>query len=371
LTFEQWLRTLESNPRLLAIEAKTRRNLLRYKSALRHWKEACFPSPTEPPEQWRRQVSAYTEKWMLEWSDSGKQDFLPLNPKKLISLWKMIEFPIELLIECLEDLEWYIDSIQDRPPQTKEKIEKKAQLLIKFVRKMLLQADKLELIETTGCCERFIRALEDSVSEVPLLSGSTMRLDTFTPPELVRELKGIRDAVEKELRQRKFAFIPTGKDKFFEQEKLFGEAVHTAFPSAASEIKDAGNCLAADLNTAAIFHLMRAVEAAMRVLVVHLEIKLKNKALKETGWDELIKLIDKKLKERREKYDNSKRKKRSEWSDLKFYGVIADELNVFKENWRDKVMHTWDAYNELEAMNVFVRVRGFMQKLATKVTENN
>jgi len=109
----------------------------------------------------------------------------------------------------------------------------------------------------------------------------------------------------------------------------------------------------------------------MRVLVVHLEIKLKNKALKETGWDELIKLIDKKLKERREKYDNSKRKKRSEWSDLKFYGVIADELNVFKENWRDKVMHTWDAYNELEAMNVFVRVRGFMQKLATKVTENN
>jgi hypothetical protein len=72
LTFEQWLRTLESCPDLLALEAKTPRNLLRYKSALHRWKEAGFPSPTEPPEQWRRRVSAYTKQWMLQWNESSE-----------------------------------------------------------------------------------------------------------------------------------------------------------------------------------------------------------------------------------------------------------------------------------------------------------
>jgi len=116
---------------------------------------------------------------------------------------------------------------------------------------------------------------------------------------------------------------------------------------------------------------MRAVEAVMRVLVVHLGIKVKHKAIKEAGWDVLIRLIEKRLKERRRKYDDAKNKKRSDWNDLKFYGVAADELNVFKENWRDKVMHTWTPYNEHDTQTVLVRVRDFMQKLSAKVTETN
>jgi hypothetical protein len=283
----------------------------------------------------------------------------------------MIQFTIRELRVILIDLEWREESLRDYPPTTAEKMNGVVESLIEFIKRLVEIAVKVELIETVGCCDRFIRSLENSIHPFELVKGCPITLDTFTPKELVRELKGIKDAAEKELRLRKFAFIPTAKDKFFEQEKLFGDGVYSAFPSARDEIKAAGNCLAADLNTAAIFHFMRAVETVMRVFVVHLGIKVKNKTIKEAGWDELVKLIKKKLKERREKYDNSKRKKRSELNDLKFYGVAADELNVFKENWRDKVMHTWSPYNEHDAQTVLVRVRDFMQKLSMKVSEIN
>jgi hypothetical protein len=181
----------------------------------------------------------------------------------------------------------------------------------------------------------------------------------------------LRQAIRKELNARKFVMIENEKSEFFEDNNLFGERVGKSFPAAKDEIQAAGNCMAMNLNTAAVFHLMRVVETAMRALVVHLRIKIKNKTIKEAGWDELIKLIEKNIKERREKYDSVKRKKRSDWNDLKFYGVAADELKVFKENWRDKVMHTWSPYNEYDAHSVFVRVRDFMQRLSTKVSEIN
>lgn len=295
-------------------------------------------------------------------------NFLPFRPRTLISLWDMIQLTIRELEQFLVELEWHETFLSDRPPDTQEKMKKATERLIGFINPLLRISQKLELTETAGCCARFVSALEISINPIQF-AGRPITLDSFTPQEFVRELKGINHAARKELQRKKFIFVPTEKDKYFEHEKLFGESVFDAFPSAREEIKAAGNCLAGDLNTAAIFHFMRVVETAMRVLIIHLGIKIKNKTLKEAGWDELIRLIDKKLKDRREKYDKSKRKKRNEWTDLKFYGVAADELNVFKENWRDKVMHTWSLYNEHDAQTVLVRVRDFMQKLSTKVSE--
>jgi hypothetical protein len=279
----------------------------------------------------------------------------------------MIQFPAYPLVTVLTDLHWLKEYLSSINPQDQDRWPKLSKQFTGIAEVIGEVAQELELIETFGRCQRFNKIITASITELIPLTGIPDK--TLTKPEIISEIEGIESSLEKELLGEQFVYIPRSKSKFCEQPALFGETVNQAFPSAATDIKDAGNCLAADLNTAAVFHLMRAVESAMRVLVVHLGIKIKNKAVKEAGWDELIKLIDKKLKERREKYAKSKRKKRSEWSDLKFYGVAADELSVFKENWRDKVMHTWDNYNEHEAMNVFIRVKGFMQKLATKVSE--
>ena len=78
-----------------------------------------------------------------------------------------------------------------------------------------------------------------------------------------------------ELAYRKFAFIKPSLSAYFEQEQLFGKDVHEKIPKARQDIKESGNCLAAELHTAAVFHLMRVAEHGLRKLARRLRVKLK------------------------------------------------------------------------------------------------
>jgi hypothetical protein len=77
LTFEQWLQTLLHCPDLLACEcraAKTPRDFEKIKAALHRWQAAGFPRPEEPPEGWKNQVWAYTQKWVDSHTISKPKD---------------------------------------------------------------------------------------------------------------------------------------------------------------------------------------------------------------------------------------------------------------------------------------------------------
>ena len=162
-----------------------------------------------------------------------------------------------------------------------------------------------------------------------------------------------------------FAFIPADKVEYFEQHDLFGEGVSSAFPSAQPEIKDAGNCLAADLYTAAVFHLMRAAEHGLRALARHLRVKM-SVQLEYACWEEVIRAIDKKLVVLRTK---SRGKKKSEA--LEFYRLTLSECEMMKDVWRNPVAHARRRYNEVEAISVCSRVRDFMQRLSERVKESH
>ena len=79
--------------------------------------------------------------------------------------------------------------------------------------------------------------------------------------------------------------------------------------------------------------------------------------------------IENKIEERGEK--NKIKRNRREFEFLKFCRILADELYRFKEYDRNETMHTIRSYNESEAKGVFDRVRDFMQKLSSKVSETN
>ncbi len=65
---------------------------------------------------------------------------------------------------------------------------------------------------------------------------------------------------------RKFVLVKPDRSKYLLQHALFGENVRTAFPSAAFDIEQAGNCLAVEANMAAIYHLLRVAEHGLRAL---------------------------------------------------------------------------------------------------------
>src|SRR5436309_10023407 len=80
--------------------------------------------------------------------------------------------------------------------------------------------------------------------------------------------------MQKEMSESFLVFVPKRQAEYFEKDALFGGEVSQAFPSAWEDIRDAGNCIAADLHTAAVFHLMRVGELGMRALARHLRVKV-------------------------------------------------------------------------------------------------
>ena len=182
-------------------------------------------------------------------------------------------------------------------------------------------------------------------------------------------LLDLKQTIHDELIDRKFVMIENPKADILEQENLFGKQVAKAFPSSRSEIRSAGNCLAMDENTAAVFHLMRVAELGMRALARHLKVKIKRNTIDSAGWTEIIKNIGDATAGRWGKRPKGKKARQDATAFLKCCEVATNELNVFKEIWRNNVMHAGLPYNEHEAHGVFIRVRDFMQRLSTKVSE--
>jgi hypothetical protein len=125
--------------------------------------------------------------------------------------------------------------------------------LLKILSEADRQCKNLELAKTGAVLAAFKLQLKSSP---PISSYQTIH----------SQLSSVLYSVQDELRSRTFAFIPESKAAFFEQGALFSEAVNQSFPSAKSHLKSAGNCLAADLHTAAVFHLMCVAELGLRAL---------------------------------------------------------------------------------------------------------
>jgi len=121
--------------------------------------------------------------------------------------------------------------------------------------------DNLELLKDLGSVKEFCKKCELGNSQARLENFSyKLSHETLLNTVIESEIDGLITSLREELNNRYCAFIPCEKLQYFEQEMLFGLEVCLTFGEAQEDIKDAGNCLAADLNTAAVFHLMRVVE---------------------------------------------------------------------------------------------------------------
>jgi hypothetical protein len=204
--------------------------------------------------------------------------------------------------------------------------------------------------------------LELTAKRARRLSGELKEGRRYSAELLALELNGLRENIVEELAKRKFAYIPPERVAYFEQEHLFGEAVSKSFPEASKEIGDAGNCLAAWLDTAAVFHLMRAAEIGMRALAGERHVKIKNTSLDWAEWGTLVSALQKKA----DAIESWKGRSQSKSLALEFYRGAIRELEAFKVEYRNHVMHTrmrLEPKNPHRAVSVFSEVRGFMQRL--------
>jgi hypothetical protein len=190
------------------------------------------------------------------------------------------------------------------------------------------------------------------------------------------ELRNVREAVHMELGRHRFLRILPERSNCTDNKNLLGDEVATAFPSAVPDIREAGNCLAAECNTAAVFHLMRAVEWGLRALCAELGIRRVKHKIKKSGricytpieyaeWerilDELQGRVDKKIQ---------RLKRGVGKQDLQqFYYPALQDIRAIRDAWRNHVMHTRDEYTHEDADGILSHVKRLMNSLATRVSE--
>src|SRR5260370_27264994 len=109
----------------------------------------------------------------------------------------------------------------------------------------------------------------------------------------------------------------------------FGEAVYDVIPTARQDIRDAGNCLAFELHTACVFHLMRAAEHGLRKLARRLRVVVfhnkRPSALEESDWNKIIEAVKAKLQQSHQ--IGSKPLQRTR---VKLYSHLADHCLFIK-----------------------------------------
>jgi hypothetical protein len=203
--------------------------------------------------------------------------------------------------------------------------------------------------------------------DVRLFNAMQERISTgkLNDSALIAETQNAKQILAVALGKLQFLYIATDRIDYADSDTLFGEDVVKAFPSATTDLKESGNCLAAECSTAAVFHLMRGAEYGLRALAVDRQITLpKNQELGLATWEDIIKQL-----ETAELAIQGYPKTLAREKQFNFYHGAMMEFKRFKNVFRNSVMHTRDEYDRDQAHSAFVHVRDFLKILASEIAE--
>lgn len=182
---------------------------------------------------------------------------------------------------------------------------------------------------------------------------------------LITQTDTIEKLAEKELEGKFFLYIPPERARFWptaKSQNVFGNEVHSKFPSSDFDIGNAGVCLATMMATASVFHLMRTLEVGLRALGKALGVSVEH-----TNWQNAIEQIEKRI---REIPKDPNWKTKADWKDQQqYFSDCAAHFSILKDAWRNHAMHGRASYTEDQAEVIFLTVKAFMQKLAQRLHE--
>jgi len=182
---------------------------------------------------------------------------------------------------------------------------------------------------------------------------------------LLTNLENAETTLLRETWERKFLYINEDCSLFVDNPNLLGAEVVEAFPSAKDDIREAGNCLAAECTTSAVFHLMRVAEYGLRALAKDRRIKVPRGALELATWEDIIQRL-----ETAEQKIQGYPKTLAREAQFEFYHGAMMEFKRFKNKFRNRLMHARDSYDRHQARSALDHVGDFMKILASRISES-
>lgn len=185
----------------------------------------------------------------------------------------------------------------------------------------------------------------------------------FSWSELNTRARALRNAIEIELREHYYYQYPKQKVLKFKTWTDDWKAALAAFPDIRSDVFHAADCYASCHDTASVFHSMRIAEYGLRALAKERKIKLpKNKQIEWATWQDIIGALDTEIK-----VIGGKKAGPAKDAALEFYSGARADLNGFKDEYRNLVMHVRATYDEYQALRAFTVVHAFMERVAAKI----
>jgi hypothetical protein len=170
--------------------------------------------------------------------------------------------------------------------------------------------------------------------------------------EIAHRCDHLKERILDELAKEFYFHVFRDDSRYYGQEAPFGDAVTTKFEAATHEIEQAAKCLALQQPTACVFHLMRAMETAVRRLARRLRMTI----TPQTTWRQLTGNMDAQIRNMPERTERQKDKKNN-WE------AARVNLHHLGSVLRNNTMHPAAVYTQDEARHIFNAVGVSMKAL--------
>ena len=181
--------------------------------------------------------------------------------------------------------------------------------------------------------------------------------------DLFHRAVAVREAINTELKEYLYYQYPKEKGERFSKWKEEWKLIILAFPETERDIFSAVDCYALQHNTASVFHSMRVAEHGLRALAKERKLKLpKDKLVEWATWQEIIRALDNEIKA-----VGLKKAGKAKDRALEFYSGSRADINGFKDEYRNAVMHVREHYDEFQAIRALTKVHAFMDRVAAKI----
>jgi hypothetical protein len=221
-------------------------------------------------------------------------------------------------------------------------------------------SDRLSVLASAREVQADIASLFAPVSVIAMgdLIASLESADC-TIRHITAHAQDVGRTLKRELATVNFYLVSPDRVKYLaiakEGSLLFGPEVEFRLSSAVTDIEEAGNCLALARGTAAVFHLMRVMEAGFKELARLLEIPY------APSWESYVTQIKSKIEAKHST-------KAVDWkTDEPFFRDVLGDLQAVKMAWRNPTMHIVNHFTPDQADDIFRAVRSFTQRIASRL----
>jgi|SRR5579871_2905371 len=239
--------------------------------------------------------------------------------------------------------------------------EQSLEAVVEALNDISASCKKLGFFDSCAKIRSSITAIVGDKSEFPLTAA------------VKPELRGIQESIWSECGKLLLLRIPSDLIDYLTSSDLLGSQVVETFPSSVRDIHEAGLCIVAGRNTAAVFHLMRAAEIALRALAHDRQVTYPNSSVDEQQCGKLIMALDAKLSGLRAADKRCWPSEKVKNAQIRFYHLALIEFRSFNEAWRKHVCHAGaeSFYDRDQAISIFDHVSTFMIVLSQKISEHS